>query len=53
MIPNGQKLVNADWNKFAPTNAVKANAHLDTNRGLLSTPSANENMTKRPANMSM
>src|SRR3990167_1964104 len=51
MMAIGQKLVKPNWNRLAPTKAVKASAHFETNRGLPSTPRASEIMMKRPATM--
>ena len=44
MLIIGHQLVKADWNRFNPTNAVKAKAQRLTNKGLSSTPSASEVM---------
>jgi len=44
MLIIGHQLVNTDWTKFRPTNAVKRNQY-----GLTQYPSAREAMTKAPA----
>jgi hypothetical protein len=49
MIPIGQNLVNPNWKKFKPTNAVKNNQYLLRKSGLESTPSARERSMKKPA----
>ena len=50
MVSSGQNLVKPLWNRLTPTNAVNHSQLAFWNRGLPSTPSASDSMTKKPAN---